>query len=144
MDGSPPPGDPIIVSPLHVVTRESTDIFAVHDRTMQTALYFLRDNFRDPTISVSDVVKACGTSRRHLYSTFERYWTRPIASTLAELRIAEAKRLLTSTSEKQYSVAVQSGFVSSSQLSKVFSNRVGMTPGAFRSQTKQDSKRPRE
>jgi LacI family transcriptional regulator len=139
MDGAPPPADPVIVPPLQVVTRESTDIFAVRDQILRKALYFLRDNFRDPSISVSDVVEACGTSRRHLYATFERHWNRSIASTLAELRIAEAKRLLSSTTEKQYSVAVQSGFVSSSQLSKVFSKRVGMSPGAFRSQVIHDT-----
>ena len=139
MDGSPPPADPVIVPPLQVVTRESTDIFAVRDQILRKALYFLRDNFRDPSISVSDVVEACGTSRRHLYSTFERHWNRSIASTLAELRIAEAKRLLSTTSEKQYSVAVQSGFVSASQLSKTFSKRVGMSPGAFRSQVIHDT-----
>ena len=139
MDGSPPPADPVIVPPLHVVTRESTDTFAVHDGTLRKALYFLRDNFRDPSISVSDVVKACGTSRRHLYSIFERHWNHSIASMLAELRIAEAKRLLSDTTEKQYSVAVQSGFVSASQLSKTFSKRVGMSPGAFRSQVIHDT-----
>ena len=144
MDGSPPPRDPVIVSPLHVVTRESTDTFAVHDGTLRKALYFLRDNFRDPTISVSDVVEACGTSRRHLYSIFERHWNHSIASTLAELRIAEAKRLLSSTNEKQYSVAIQSGFVSASQMSKVFSKRVGIAPGVFRSQAIHDAKPPRE
>lgn len=144
MGGSPPPGAPVIVSPLHMVTRASTDTFAVHDETLRKALYFLRDNFRDPTIAVSDVVKACGTSRRHLYSTFERHWNRSIASTLAELRIAESKRLLTSTSQKQYSIAVQSGFVSASQLSKAFSKLVGIAPGAFRSQAIHDAKTPRE
>ena len=144
MDGSPPPADPVIVPPLHVVTRESTDTFAVHDGTLRKALYFLRDNFRDPSISVSDVVKACGTSRRHLYSIFERHWNHSIASMLAELRIAEAKRLLSTTSEKQYSVAVQSGFGSASQLSTVFSRRVGIAPGAFRSQAIHDAKPPRE
>ena len=139
MDGAPPPADSVTVPPLQVVTRESTDIFAVRDKILRKALNFLRDNFRESSISVSDVVEACGTSRRHLYSTFERHWNRSIADTLAEFRIAEAKHLLCATNEKQYSVAVQSGFVSSSQLSKVFSKRVGMSPGAFRSQVIHDT-----
>jgi LacI family transcriptional regulator len=133
MNGGPSPAYPVQISPLHVVVRESTDTFAVRDETLRMALNFLHDHFRDPTIHVADVVKACGTSRRHLYSVFEKHWTRTIAGTLADLRIAEAKRLLANTREKHYSVALRSGFAGETQLSRAFSKREGITPGAFRS-----------
>jgi LacI family transcriptional regulator len=133
MDGVPAPSRPTQVPPLYVTVRESTDSFAVHDQTVRRALYFLRDHFREPNVGVADVVKACGTSRRHLYSAFEKHWHRPIADALAELRITEAKRLLLTTEDKQYAVAMQSGFASQAQLSRAFSRRVGMAPGAFRS-----------
>jgi LacI family transcriptional regulator len=136
MDGEASPAHPIRIAPLDVVIRESTDIFAVPDETLRLALCFLRDHFRDPTIHVGDVVKACGVSRSHLYSTFEQHWTRSIGSTLAEFRIAEAKRLLSTTSEKHYSVALRSGFASESHLSRAFAKHEGITPGTFRSQAR--------
>jgi len=134
MDGEASPACPTRIAPLRVVTRESTDIFAVRDETLRMALGFLRDSFRDPTVRVADVVKACGTSRRHLYATFEQHWPHSISSTLTEFRITEAKRLLATTSEKQYTVALRSGFASESHLSRAFAKHEGIAPGAFRSQ----------
>ncbi|MDA1302377.1 MAG: substrate-binding domain-containing protein [Proteobacteria bacterium] len=141
MNGGVRPHRPIRVPPLHVVVRESTDVFAVHDHTVRSALLFLRDHFRDATIGVEDVVKACGTSRRRLYSAFEAHWGRPIAETLAEFRIAEARRLLATTTDKQYAVAMQSGFASQTHMSRAFSRRLGMSPGAFRASASPTTKR---
>jgi LacI family transcriptional regulator len=140
MDGVASPVHLSRVAPLRVVVRESTDFFAVHDECLRTALDFLRDHFRDPTVRVADVVKACGVSRRHLYTTFEQHWTSSIGHTLTELRIAEAKRLLATTSEKHYSVALRSGFTNESHFSRAFAKHVGVTPGAWRSDATEDGR----
>ena len=134
MDGQASPDCPIRIAPLRVVSRESTDIFAVRHKTLRMALGFLREHFRDPDLRVADVVKVCGVSRRQLYATFEQHWPRSIGSTLAELRITEAKRLLATTSEKHYAVALSSGFASENHLARAFAKQEGITPGAFRSQ----------
>ena len=133
MEGARAPESAVRIPPLHVELRESTDIYAVDDERLRGALRFMRENFRDPALSVEAIVKASGTSRRHLYSIFEKLWLRPIADTLAELRVMEAKRLLATTDMKQYSVAVLSGFSSEVQLYRTFAKRVGVTPGDFRS-----------
>ena len=134
MDGAPAPTSALRIPPAHVEIRESTDIYAVDDETLRAALRFMREHFRDPALTVEDIVKASGTSRRYLYSTFENHWPRPIADTLAEFRVVEAKRLLATTHLKQYSVAVQSGFSSEAKMSRAFAKRVGITPGDFRSE----------
>ena len=132
MEGASAPISPMRLPPGQVEVRESTDFFAVDDETLRFALQFMRENFRDPALSVEDIVKASGTSRRNLYSIFEQHWPRSIADTLAELRVREAKRLLSTTNEKQFAVAVESGFSSETQMSRAFSKYVGLTPGNFR------------
>lgn len=134
MNGASAPNSPLCVPPGHVEIRESTDIYAVHDETLRAVLQFMRENYQDPLLSVQDIVKASGKSRRHLYSIFEHDWQRPIADTLAELRVQEAKRLLATTHLKLHAVAVQSGFSSESKMSRAFSKYVGITPGNFRSE----------
>ena len=129
MNGASAPDAPLYVPPGHVEIRESTDIYAVHDETLRAVLQFMRENYQDPLLSVQDIVKASGKSRRHLYSIFEHDWQRPIADTLAELRVQEAKRLLATTHLKLHAVAVQSGFSSESKMSRAFSKYVGVTPG---------------
>lgn len=142
MDGAPPPTVPLRIPPGHVEIRESTDVFAVDDEKLRAALQFMREHFRDPNLSVEDIVKASGTSRRHLYLIFEHHWPRPIADTLAEFRVMEAQRLLATTQEKQYSVAVQSGFSSGSQMSRAFTKRLGITPGEFRAGNRPSPRSP--
>ena len=132
MNGASAPNSPLCVPPGHVEIRESTDIYAVHDETLRAVLQFMRENYQDPLLSVQDIVKASGKSRRHLYSIFEHDWQRPIADTLAELRVQESKRLLATTHLKLHAVAVQSGFSSASRMSRAFSKYVGITPGNFR------------
>jgi LacI family transcriptional regulator len=132
MNGASAPISPLRVPPGHVEIRESTDIYAVDDKTLRAVLRFMRTNFRDHSLSVDDIVKASGTSRRNLYWIFEYHWPRSIAETLAEFRVLEAKRLLATTDLKQFSVAVQSGFSSETQMSRAFSKRLGITPGTFR------------
>ncbi len=132
MNGASAPSAPLLVPPGHVEIRGSTDYYAVDDKTLRAVLKFMRKNFRDPSLSVEDIVKASGTSRRNLYSIFEHHWPRSIADTLAEFRVLEGKRLLAMTDLKQYSVAVQSGFSSEAQMSRAFSKQVGVTPGKFR------------
>ena len=134
MNGEPAPTSPLRIPPVHVELRESTDIYAVDDERLRAALQFMRDNFRDSALSVEAVVKASGISRRHLYSIFAEHWPHPIADTLIELRVMEAKRLLATTNLKQYSVAVMSGFSSEVQLYRTFAKRIGITPGGFRTE----------
>ena len=132
MNGASTPTSPLLVPPGHVEIRGSTDCYAVDDKTLRAVLNFMRNNFRDPSLSVGDIVKASGTSRRNLYSIFEDHWPRSIADTLAEFRVQSAKRLLAMTDLKQYSIAVESGFSSEAQMSRAFSKQVGVTPGKFR------------
>lgn len=132
MNGASAPISPLLVRPGHVEIRGSTDIYAVDDKTLRAALQFMRENFQAPSLSVEDIVKASGTSRRNLYSIFKHHWPRSIAETLAEFRVLEAKRLLATTHLKHYTVAVQSGFSSETHMSRAFSKQVGVTPGKFR------------
>ena len=136
MDGAPAPKAPLRIQPGQVEIRESTDVFAVDDEKLRAALQFMRERFRDPNLSVEDIVKTSGTSRRSLYAIFEFHWPRSIADTLAEFRVMEAQRLLATTREKQYAVAVQSGFSGESQMSRAFTKRLGITPGQFRARNR--------
>lgn len=132
IDGAEPPTEHLRIPPSFVAVRESTDILAVPDETLRSALKFLREHFDNPRLSVDDVVSATGTSKRGLYNLFHDHWHKSIKHTLTSFRVEQAKRLLADTELKAYVVAIQTGFGSHAQFIRAFRSDVGMAPSAFR------------
>ena len=121
----------ILVEPLGVVARSSTDIIAVEDQEVASALMYIRDNSRRP-IGVHEVVKHSAISRRALEIRFHRNLGRSIRAEIQQVRLNWAKQLLTETNLPLGKVANHTGFSSLSYLSKVFHRAVGMTLAQYR------------
>jgi LacI family transcriptional regulator len=131
MAGEPPPTEPIYVEPVGVVTRASTDIMAIDDVSVVTALTFLREHAFD-RITVDDVVRVVPLSRSVLERRFRKLIGRSINSEIVRLRINRAIELLTETSLELKVVAQRAGFGTQSYMTAVFQAKVGKTPGSFR------------
>ena len=56
----------VIADPLRVVTRHSTDILAISDTRVASALHFINEQARDRAVSVEEVARHTGLSRRML------------------------------------------------------------------------------
>ncbi len=131
MHGEPAPSEPIYVEPAGVRTRASTDIMALDDAAIVTALRVLRDNACS-RINVDDVVREVPLSRSALERRFRKVVGRSINSELLRLRINRAIELLTETAVELKVVAQRAGFGSQSYMNAVFQSKVGKTPGSFR------------
>ena len=121
----------LVVEPLWVVTRRSTDVLAMEDRHVAGALRFIRENVARP-IQVADVLKAAPLSRRALEMRFRRAVGRSIHEEIHRLRLERAKRLLGETDMPVEKVAESAGFGGASYLSGVFRKKFGMTPIRYR------------
>lgn len=133
MDGQPPPKEPILVSPIGIVARESTDYLAVEDDLVREALRFISAHSHRP-IGVDEIAAAAATSRPTLERRFRKFLGRPIAAEIRRLRIERAKRELTSTDAPIRRIAQKTGFVDSTQFGRVFRREVGLSPSAYRRQ----------
>lgn len=131
MAGEPPPREPIYVEPAGVSTRASTDIMAIDDTAVVTALRVLRERACS-RINVDDVVKEVPLSRSALERRFRRIVGRSINSEILRLRINRAIELLTETEVELKVVALRAGFGTQSYMNAVFQEKVGKTPGSFR------------
>jgi LacI family transcriptional regulator len=131
MGGEPAPREPIYVEPAGVRTRASTDIMALDDAAVVTALRVLRDN-AGSRINVDDVVREVPLSRSALERRFRKVVGRSINGELLRLRINRAIELLTETEVELKVVAQRAGFGSQSYMNAVFQSKVGKTPGSFR------------
>ncbi len=131
MDGQPPPDAPILIPPIALEVRESSDSTALADPVLIQAVQFMRTRAGEG-INVQDVVAHVGTSR----STFERQCQHHLGCTphefLMRCRIDRVERLLAATDYSLAQIAHMSGFQSCSYMISVFRARAGQTPSQYR------------
>jgi len=99
----------VYVEPVSVATRQSTDVIAVDDPMVVSALRFIRDHAAKP-ISVTDVVDKVGASRRTLERRIRRAIGRSILTEMNRSRLARAKQLLLETGCSCRQVGEKAGF----------------------------------
>lgn len=121
----------IQVEALGVVTRRSTDIVAVEDEDVATALQYIhREQGRN--ISVESVVQEVAVSRRNLEKRFRDTIGRTILEEIQITRLERAKRLLLETTYPVSKVAELAGFGTTGYFIQFFQSRVGKTPRRYR------------
>ncbi|RWP96676.1 GlxA family transcriptional regulator [Mesorhizobium sp.] len=93
----------------------------------------LMEQHVEDTLSLHDIAKCVGLSRRQIERLFERYVSCSPMRYYARLRLERAKRLIEQTNMPFLEIAVACGFVSSSHFSKCFREIFGKTPREWRS-----------
>jgi LacI family transcriptional regulator len=132
MAGRKPPTEVIRVRPTGLVTRRSTDIVAVDNLQVARALRYIQDHYDNPLLGVDAVVAATDLSRRPLEKAFRNEMKRSLNEEVVRLRIAQVKKLLTTTRLKVVEVAARTGFSRPSHLFRTFRKLVGMSPKIWR------------
>ena len=130
ISGKRPPKRPLIVPPLGVATRMSSDILAVQNPTVAKAVAFIRDRFAQ-RISLADIARHCGVSPTVLKTRFRACLGRTIHSEIQRQRLAQARDLLARTELAVGQIAEACGF-SVSHLTHLFTGTAGMAPAAWR------------
>lgn len=124
-------GHPILVSPTHVVQRQSTDILAVNDIDIAAALRFIRENARDK-ILVSDVVKATRVSKRTLELRFKKTIHRSITDEIRRVRVEWISKLLIETDLPVSQITAFFDFTDVEHISRYFKKEKGIGLREFR------------
>lgn len=122
----------VVVPPVGLVARESTDAVAVQDDRLQSVLRFLRANIEQP-ITVAEVCRHIDVSRRWLEYAFQEMLGESPFHYIRRRRLLHAKSLL--SAEKRTSIntiATRCGYTSSNQLAKAFRAEFGESPRDFR------------
>ncbi len=141
MAGEPPPNQPILLSPVEVVTRQSTDVLAVSNPELAAAIRFIRDNANQP-IDVSDILEQIPISRRTLEMECRRVLGRSPFEEIRRSHVERARQLLVRTDLQMPEVARRSGLVHASKLSSVFRREVGLTPTEYRRRYRLQAEQP--
>jgi AraC-like DNA-binding protein len=92
---------------------------------------YTAENFRDP-ISPADIARAANLNPNYATTLFRRSTGVTLGDQLLRHRIAEAQRLLLTTSMTTAAIAHAAGFGSGSSLYAHFARACGCSPGAYR------------
>lgn len=131
MEGGKPPQMDLRVEPIGVVTRPSTDILAIHDRCVATALNFIRER-ACTGVTVEEVLKHSFASRSQLERKFRKHLGRSPQAEIRRVQVEKIRQLLVETDFPLKKIADLTGFEHVEYLSVVFKRLTGEAPGAYR------------
>jgi LacI family transcriptional regulator len=133
MAGKRPPKRPILLPPIGVVVRESSNVVAIRDRKLAQAVAYIRQRGNEP-LGVEDVARAVGMSRRVLEKRFQTQLGRTPFAEIRRAQIEWVKAMLLNSPLSQDEIAAASPFASTAHLATAFKQATGQTPGQFRKQ----------
>jgi LacI family transcriptional regulator len=125
----------ILIPPLQVVTRQSSDTLAIKDRALVKALNFIRGKADQP-IQVNEVAAHAGISRRSLERRFSQVLGRSPAEEIRRHHLEVAKKLLGDTDMRIPEIADAAGFGSPEYMAYVFRRELGLNPRRYRKNIK--------
>jgi LacI family transcriptional regulator len=133
MDGTDPSPKDILVSPQKIVTRRSTDRFAVDDEVVAVGLDHIREHVGN-TIYVEEVARAAGVTRRVLELRFRAALGTSVYEEAQRQHFERALELMAEPTLSLGEIAYASGFESPSVFAYAFRRRHGMAPSEYRKQ----------
>jgi LacI family transcriptional regulator len=127
----------VVIPPIAVIARQSSDILAIEDPLVANAVRWIRANVNE-RMSVPMVVRAVGGGRQRLERRFRRVLDRTVQEEIRRARVEAAKRLLQTIPAGLPEIAKLSGFTNPALMSTAFQRELGMPPGAYRRLVRQE------
>jgi LacI family transcriptional regulator len=121
----------ILVDPIGVHPRQSTDLLAIEDPEVAKAVRFIRENACNG-IRVEDVLDQVAMSRRALEKRFRTAVGRPPHMEIRRVQLERVKELLVGSDYKLEKIAEITGFSTAQYLAGLFHRVMKVTPGAWR------------
>jgi len=121
----------VLVSPIGIVTRRSSDISVIGDPFVAQAVRFIRSNCGWP-IQIDDVLGAVAISRRSLLDRFKQVLGCTVHQYIKRTRVARIEELLVGTPHSVGEIARILGFPSAEHVALYFRSVKHINPAAFR------------
>jgi LacI family transcriptional regulator len=123
------------VQPTGVTVRASTDMLAVEDALIRSAVEFIRKQAGN-AIGVKHVAAALAVSRRTLDRRFADILGRTVHEELTAARMHMARNLLTEGGQTVAEIAAACGYESAPSFSRAFRSQSGCWPTDYRNQVR--------
>lgn len=133
---------PILIPPLGITSRRSSETFAVEDPHIAKALNFIY-TYAGESIGVEDLLKEVPLCRRTLEVRFRNAIGRSPHEEIRRAHVERAKKLLTGTNLPLERIAEASGFSTTKHFYLNFRKETGLSPTQYRKKFKRITSNPR-
>ena len=130
----------VLLPPVGLVLRESTDFHSVDEPTVSRALEFVAANSHR-AIGPKDVARALTIELRTLQRRFEKHLGRSIVEEIRRVRLERAQRELAFSDRSIGAIAKAVGFEDPMRMTATFRRELDMTPTEYRRQRRATSGR---
>ncbi len=114
-----------------------TEINEPHgSKKAKLAIQFLKQNYSNPNLGLSDVCNYLGISTSHFSNIFKEAMGVTCMEVLMKIRMEEAKRLLIETQLRNYEIADRVGFSDAHYFNIAFKKTTGMAPKQYAKENK--------
>ena len=121
----------ILIPPVGIISRASTDTLAHPDPTIRAALVYIHHHL-DRAFGAAETAEAIGIPRSTLDHRFIEKVGHPIGREILNQRLLRAKRLLKDKSVKLNAIARACGFCNASYFTNTFRHETGLSPKVWR------------
>ena len=122
---------PILVQPSGVILRHSANHLAIEDPLLRRAMTFLSERIQT-SISIGILCEELSIPRRTLERKFKEHFQCTPWEMLCQLRVKQAKQLLTETNHPISMISELAGFNDGERMAVVFKRVTGKPPSYFR------------
>ena len=124
-------GEDIVLHPMHIVSRTSSNIYSTKDADVLAALEYISAN-REHKISVGDILKQVPLSRRLLEQRFLKVTGYTIYKYISLMRMERFAQLLISSKDSIADIAARLDEPDTKSISRRFQALWGCTPSEYR------------
>ncbi|MFO7870342.1 MAG: substrate-binding domain-containing protein [Kiritimatiellia bacterium] len=121
----------ILIPPMEVVERDSTDFPETSDRLAVRAARVIRDRACSG-LPVGQIIRPIPGTRRTIERHFDKAFGRSLHDEVTRVRILEARRLLKRTHMPLTLIAARVGYEDMRHFLTVFRKKMGVPPGVYR------------
>ena len=121
----------IVIPPLRVELRKSTDKYAVNDKYILQTIDYIKKNYTQ-TISVTDIIRLVPLSRRVLEKRFKKEMGISIYQFILNYKMEQFSQSIIKTNRPLVDLAMESGFDYYKNITRTFKKYKGTTPLQYR------------
>lgn len=122
---------------LHLCTSQMQEKKSEEGGTVADVVGYIHEHL-ETGITLSDVAEALHINKHYLCRLFKRETGMTVNTYINSARLAKAKQMLAESGESVTFIAAECGFGEPSLFTKNFKKEMGMTPSAYRNQTRSE------
>jgi LacI family transcriptional regulator len=121
----------IVIHPLEIENRQSTDILSICDNDVNEAIKYIREHCYE-NIRVDDVANAIAVPKRKLMEKFRNIVGRTISDEIKRSCAEKISKMLIDTELSVQQIAVKFGYDGLNHIARFFKQQTGFTPTEYR------------